>query len=152
MLHAIKFCHYLVPDPVSVIVTSDLDSPIRPIGSDVTLTCTVKLSPAVDVPVTVNTVWTGPAKFMTSNTEQPSMSNTTTYITRTTIGSFIRGKSRHYICRATVISKSPFITSSSLSGVKRITTGKMYSLTHQCIHQLLLTLCRCLSLFQWNLY
>ena len=152
MLNAIKFCHYLVPDPISVIVTSDLDSPIQPIGSDVTLTCTMELSPAVDVPVTVDTVWTGPAKFMTSNTEQPSMSNTTTYITQITINSFIRSKSGYYICRATVISKSPFITSSSLSGVKRITTGKMYSLTHQCIYQLLLTLCRYLSLFQWNLY
>ena len=52
MLQVIKFCHYLVPDPISVIVTSDLDSPIRPIGSDVSLTCTVELSPAVDIPLT----------------------------------------------------------------------------------------------------
>ena len=125
----------LVPDPVSVTVTSDLVSPVRPIGSNVTLTCTVELSPVMDDPVIVNIVWTGPAKFMTRNTAQPSMSNTTTYIAQITIKSFIRSNSGYYICRATVISESPFITSSSLSGIKRITTGKMYSLTHQCIHQ-----------------
>ena len=39
---------------------SDSASPILS-GSTVTLTCTVELIQAVDVPVTVNTVWTGPA-------------------------------------------------------------------------------------------
>ena len=34
---------------------------------NVTLICTVELSPAVDVPVTVSTVWTGPAGFLVDN-------------------------------------------------------------------------------------
>ena len=43
-------------------------SPILTLASvNVTLICTVKLSPAVDVPVTVNTVWTGPAGFLADN-------------------------------------------------------------------------------------
>ena len=67
---------YTVPPPVNVTVTSDPVSPIRPIGSAVSLSCTVELSPAVDVPVTVNTVWTGPDRFMTTNTAQPVMGNT----------------------------------------------------------------------------
>ena len=67
--------HFPVPNPM-VVVSSDPVSPIWPVGSDVNLTCTVELSPAVDVPVTVNTVWTGPDGFMTTNTAQPV---TTTY-------------------------------------------------------------------------
>ena len=43
-------------------VNSSKSNPIHPIGSDVNLTCTVALNPAaVDVPVTVNIVWMGPA-------------------------------------------------------------------------------------------
>ena len=41
-------------------LTSNLPNPILS-GSYVTLTCTVELSPVVDSPVTVNTVWTGPS-------------------------------------------------------------------------------------------
>ena len=57
-------CSPRLPVPSSVRVTSDQTNPLAmwPIGS-VTLTCTVELSPSVDVPVTVNTAWTGPAGF-----------------------------------------------------------------------------------------
>ena len=56
---------------VAVIVTSDPVSPIKPFECpNITLTCTVELSPAVDVQVTVNTVWTGPAGFESNTTAQ----------------------------------------------------------------------------------
>ena len=115
--------YFIVPDPVSVTVTSDPVSPIHPFEyPNVTLTCTVELSPAADVPVTVNTVWTGPAEF---NTAQPVMGSITTYISTAMVRSFNRNKSGNYTCRATVNSESPFITNSSLSGGKRVTTGKI---------------------------
>ena len=68
----------LAPDPVFVAVTSDPVSIIE--YPNVTLTCTVELSPVVDVPVTVNTVWTGPAGFMIENTAQRVNESNTRYI------------------------------------------------------------------------
>ena len=93
-------------------VSSDPDSPIRPVESDVTVTCTVELSPAVDVPVTVNTVWTGPYGFMTTNTAQPVMGSTTTYTSTAMVSSFGRDQSGDYTCTATVNSNSSFVISS----------------------------------------
>ena len=112
---------------LSVDVTSHPVSPIRPIGSNVTLTCTVELSPAVDVPVTVNTVWTGPAGFMRNNSAPSVMGNTTTYNINSTavVMSFNRNKSGDYICRATVTSGSLLTAYSSLSSTKRITAGNI---------------------------
>ena len=105
-------------------ITSDPVSPIRPVGSDVTLTCTVELSPTVDVPVTVNTVWTGPDGFMTTNTAQPITGSTTTYTSRAMVRLFGRNQSGVYICRATVSSSSPFLMNSSLIfGTTNITVG-----------------------------
>ena len=112
-------------------VTSDPVSPIHPFEYlNVSLTCIVELSLSVDVPVTVNTVWTGPAEFSTTNTAQPANESNTTYISTAIVGSFKRNKSGNYNCLATVISESPYITNSSLPGVKRVTTGKIYSLSH----------------------
>ena len=110
-----------------MIVTSDPVSPIRPVGSDVTLTCTVELSPAVDVPVTVNTVWTGPDGFMTTNTAQPVRGNPTTYTSTAMVSSFERDQSGNYTCTATVISTFQFISGSELQpGTARITISKMW--------------------------
>ena len=144
-------------------VTSDPVSPIHPFEfPNITLTCIVELSPTVDVPVTVNTVWTGPAGFSTTNTAQPQiMESNTSYISTATITSFNRNKSGYYFCRAAVISKSAFISNSSLSGLKRVTTGIIQLCP--CMHNNIIivtaynlyyyiTLCRRLSLFQWNVY
>ena len=118
----------LVPSPISVTVTSDPVSPIRPDGSAVTLTCTVELSPAVDVPVTVNTVWTRPDGFMTTNTAQPVMGSTSNYTSTMTVDSFGRDQSGNYACDATVTSNSQYLpTGSSESGSKNVTTGKIFS-------------------------
>ena len=113
----------LVPAPVSVTVTNDQVSPIRPIGSDVTLTCTVELSPAVDVPVTVNTLWTGPDGFMTTNTAQPAFGNT--YSSSVIISSFGREKSGNYTCSVSVSSANSILTTSEIrAGSARVTTGE----------------------------
>ena len=105
-------------------VTSHPVSPVQPIGSNVTLMCTVELSPAVTASMTVNTVWTGPAGFSTTNTEQLVMGSNTNYVSTATVKSFKRNSSGDYICRATVISESKVLA--SLSGIKRITAGKTF--------------------------
>ena len=115
----------IVRAPIAMNILSDSLSPIRPIGSAVTLTCTVELSPAVDVPVTVNTVWTGPDGFMTTNTAQPVMGSTTTYISTAMVTSFGRDQSGEYICSVNVISAHMYIsTSDSKSDTLRITVGR----------------------------
>ena len=62
-------------------------------GSSVSLTCTVVLSPLVDISVTVTTEWTGPDGFMTTNTAQPVVRSTTTFTSTATVGSFGREQS-----------------------------------------------------------
>ena len=100
----------LVPAPSMVTVTPP--SGVIIAGSSPNLTCTVELSPAVDVPVTVNTVWTGPDGFMTTNTAQPVMGSTTTYTSTAMVNSFGRDQSGVYTCTATVNSTSSFLTGS----------------------------------------
>ena len=72
-------------------------------GASVTLTCAVELSPAVDVPVTVNTEWTGPADvmFMPVNPVPAVMVNTTTYVSTVSVGAARTGS---YTCQATIAS------------------------------------------------
>ena len=118
------FSHCISIVSISVYATSQPVRIIRPIGSNVTLTCTVELSPAVDVPVTVNTVWTGPAGFRTTNTAQPVMGSSTTYITTAIVRSFGRDRSGNYTCTATVSSMFPVLSFSSQSEPVLITTGK----------------------------
>ena len=50
---------FAVPQPVTMEVISDIPNPILS-GTLLTLTCAVELSSAVDVPVTISTVWTAP--------------------------------------------------------------------------------------------
>ena len=109
-------------------MTSNTDNPIRPVGSNVTLTCSVELSPAVNVPVTVNTVWSGPDGFMTTNTAQHVMGSTTTYTSTTIVTSFGRNQSGIYTCNAIVTSNSQYLTDSSKSGSKNVTTGKILNI------------------------
>lgn len=91
-------------------ITSDKSNPIQPIGSTVTLTCTVELSPLVDVAVTVNTVWNGPAGFMTA--QAAVAVSTSIYNSTASIGSFGRAHSGVYYCQARVSSTIPFLTES----------------------------------------
>jgi hypothetical protein len=76
------------------------------IESSVNLTCTVELSPFVDVPVTVTTEWIGPAGFMTSNTALPDVGSrpTITYTSTAMVNSSRSGRNQsgNYTCKATV--------------------------------------------------
>ena len=112
-----------VPAPTSVMVTP----PVVPIivGSSISLTCTTELSPLVDVPVTVNTVWTGPDGFMATNTAQPVSGNTTTtYASIATVSSSGREQCGNYSCRATVRAMSSSIIDSVGYSSSRVIVGK----------------------------
>ena len=93
----------------------------------------MELSPAVDVPVTVNTVWTGPDRFMTTNTAQPVMGNT--YSSSVMISSFGREKSGNYTCSVFVSSANTFLTTSDVRvGSARVTTGEAnVAIWYDCI-------------------
>ena len=105
---------------------------IQPFGSAVTMTCTVELSPVVNVQMIVTTVWTGPAGFMTTKTAQSVMGSTTNYTSTAMVSSFRRNESGVYSCSATATTTSPFLRSSaSHSGTTRITVGKRF---HYIMH------------------
>ena len=112
-----------------VMVLSDPVNPVQPVGSaNVTLTCTVKLNPSVDVPVTVNTVWTGPDNFNRNITLSQQMGSTTTYTSTVMVSSFGRDQSGNYTCRPTVSSISSFIISPPLESVSfTVTVGECTS-------------------------
>ena len=113
----------VAPVPTSVSVTSDQPNPIRPIGSTVTLTCTVVLAEYVEG-LTVNTEWTGPNGFSQNGMAQ-RMGSTTTYTSTAMVSSFGRDQSGDYTCTATVNSTSSFITNvASLSGTSQFFVGK----------------------------
>lgn len=117
-------------------ITSNKVSPIRPIGSDITLTCAVELSPLVDVPVIVTTVWTGPNGFRTTinNTSQPAMGSNTSYTSAVTVRSFGRMQSGQYTCAAQMISSesqnSQYYTTNNTTvyGAVQVTVGEMHIL------------------------
>ena len=122
--HDYKYHPFLtVPAPSSIMVSS---IPIRPAGTDVTVTCTVELSNVTDIPVTVNMVWTGPAGFNTTKITQHVTGSTTTYISTVMVNSFRRDQSGVYTCTATVrpMKMSEFLSdSNSLSERMYITVG-----------------------------
>ena len=116
------FSHYsfLVPTPTVTITSGTIA-----VGSALTLTCSVEFRPAVDVPVAVTTVWTGPAGFMNTTTAVPVMGSTTTYTSTAMVSSFGRDQSGDYTCVATVNSTSYFIDRSMAYASTRVTVGKV---------------------------
>ena len=103
-------------------ITSEPVSPIQSNGSQVTLICTVELSPAVDVPVTVYVWLTDPAGNPLIITTIPKSGST--YTSTAMVRSFGREQSGVYTCSATVNSSSPYLTNSSLkSGMAYVTVG-----------------------------
>lgn len=104
-----------VPDPVSVFIES-VDTYGRPIFlpsrivTNVTLTCTVILSPKVDVPVRVRTQWNGPDEF---NAAHMAMISTNMHSSVITISFLNIHKAGRYGCTVTVTpspANSIFIT------------------------------------------
>ena len=113
---------YTVPAPSSVIVSSNTPNPIRPVGANVTLTCTVTLLEAVDIEVNVNIRWTGlDEQPIMSKDAVPFYIENNTYISNITIISFGNTHSGDYNCtaRMSVDNQEAMATNSS-----RITTGK----------------------------
>ena len=107
-------------------------------GSSVTLTCTVELNPVIDVPVTVNAVWSGPDGFMITNAAQRVMGSNTTYTSTAMVRSFGREQSGVYTCAATINPVSPnlfLIVSIQMQVRARVTAGKsMLITTGLCNH------------------
>lgn len=97
-------------------------SPIRPVGSAVTLTCTVDLSPLVDVPVTVTALVSGPAGVAIIPVTSSVIENATTYTSTAVVKSFGRNQSGEYTCMANVESNS-LIISGGVTGMDSITIG-----------------------------
>ena len=118
-----------VPAPTSVTLSSSIPNPIPPFGSNVTLTCMVELGPAVDVPVTVNTILTTPDGYMNTSTAQSVVGSTTNYTTTFMISSFGRSNSGLYMCGATATSTNAYVSDSSststVSQPVRVTTGEI---------------------------
>lgn len=105
-------------------------SPIRPIRTNVTLTCTIVLGPVVDIPVTVNIQLNDSAgSLLTTNATTPLVSGSThTTITTVTISSFGRDQSGVYTCRATISSTSSYLSGSRpLSATAKVTVGKLFT-------------------------
>ena len=127
MIHVtlIFISFYAVPSP-TITITSDPIGIIS-VGGAVTLTCTVELSPSVDIPVKVLTVFTGPTRFLTTPVAQPNTGSNTTYTSTTRVSSFGRDTSGEYACIAYArsLTTSSFITSSNAStSTTRVTVGK----------------------------
>ena len=114
-----------VSAPITVTVTPPMGSMIIIAGSSPNLTCTVELSPLVDLKVKLTTVWTGPAGFMTTNTAQPVMGSTTTYTSTAMISSIGREQSGNYTCTVTVRIMSSFFTDIVGYSSSRIIVGKI---------------------------
>ena len=115
-----------VSDLSKVTFCSNKPIPVRPVGSDIILTCAIDLSADVDVPVTVEIqIFDHSGHSLVTTT--PLTSNFS-YVSTTTVSSFGRSQSGLYKCTATVSSVSSFITMSSVSETKRITVGKKRNL------------------------
>ena len=96
----------------------------------------ISSSPMVNVPVTVNTMWTGPDNF-NRNVMAQQMGSTTTYTSTVMVSSFGRDQSGLYTCTATVSSTSPYIMNRMATAIPiRVTVGKLYiSILHGLMMQ-----------------
>ena len=93
-------------------------------GSSPNLTCTVDLSPLVDIAVTVTTALTGPGGFMRIDTAQSVVGSTTTYTSTATVSSIGQDQSGNYTCTVTVGTAASFFAESVGYSSFRVTVGK----------------------------
>ena len=113
-----------VPAPTRVIVTSNKPNPIWPIGSAVTLTCSVEVNLMVDIPVIATLSLRGPSGEI-HNSTAPVPLGSTYARSDALISSFVDNHSGLYSCSAAISSNSSFIIKSvnTTSEVKRVTIG-----------------------------
>ena len=93
-----------VPQPT----VSLISNPPNPIlsGSSSSLTCTVELSPAVDVPVSISIVWTAPEEtYNIASTTNPVMKSLTLYTSSSTLNSVESSDSGNYTCTVSIESE-----------------------------------------------
>ena len=109
-----------------MMVTSSIPNPVRPVGSDITLICTVMLNKGleIDIPLTVNVKMSKSVPGGGSLATNPLSVSGSTYNTTVMIRSFGREQSGNYTCTAIVSSPNSFINNISWSQSVRITTGK----------------------------
>ena len=79
-------------------------------GHIFSISCIMKLPPTVDIPVTVNIVWSEPIQNYTS--PAPTMENSNEYSSTATFVSDVEWESVNFQCEANLSSDSPFITAS----------------------------------------
>ena len=103
----VMLCTFKAPDPVDVRVTSSPSSPIRSIGSNIILMCSVELSLGVDAPVNLNIDLSGPGNW---STNESLLIHETSATINATITPFGSSQSGNYSCTVTVHSTSPFHT------------------------------------------
>ena len=102
-LTTVLYIPHVVPPPTAVTVTASPDDPFIVVGHPLNLTCSVELSEAVDIAVTVNTVWSGPSGTQfTTTTSVATRLTATTYTSTATHSSVGTSDSGEYICTATV--------------------------------------------------
>ena len=125
--YLIVMLSHSVPSPTAVTVTASPDGPFIVDGHPLSLTGTIKLSEAVNIAVTVNTVWSGPSGTQfTTTTSVASMVTATTYTSTATISSVETSDSGEYTCTATVSSTSPFLTDSeNIQGIISTAVGML---------------------------
>ena len=93
-----------------MLLLSNVSNPIRPLGSAVTLNCTMMLNsgPEIDIPLTVEVELSKSAPVRSSlTTTTLSLSGSTYSTTTATVTSFGREQSGFYTCRATVTVRQP---------------------------------------------
>jgi hypothetical protein len=114
--------------------------------------CTVELNPAVDIPVTVNTVWNGPAGVQILPNDTIMQQSLSVYISTAMISSFGRNESGNYSCIASInsTSRSAFMALGSLSETTKVTTGNSNVYEASITNKLeIVTFGRCIS-FLWR--
>ena len=122
-IHHCTLCTYAVPQPIMRLV-SDTPNPIHS-GSSPILTCSVAFSPAVDVPVAVNTVWIGPDGSTLMSAGPPVMKSFTHYTSEGKLNYIESADSGNYNCTVSIEGKR------RISMEKRIVIG---SLHHNSYH------------------
>lgn len=113
-----------VPALIRVAVTSSKPNPIQPIGSAVTLTCSMEINPTIGIPVIATVSLRGPLGVILDSTAPVALGST--YASSDAlISSFVATHSGFYSCTAAIKSNSSFIIESvnTTSEIKRVTVG-----------------------------
>ena len=91
----------------------------------------MELNQYIDVGLTVNVAWIGPdgVSFIPTGHH---MESTSRYTSTIMVSSFGRQQSGEFTCRATISSDTLLTSGTEVSGMERITVGKL--LDHCCRH------------------